>query len=142
MAIPAPAILTYRPVIDAEGYPLARPRRAEAPGRIGTSEGLRPDAAPPAGREPRTAGVLAFPRRVAERVAGEDNAGTAPGARPAWRNATGLPLPGGAFLAHQIAQERLGDGLALDPHPAATRAYARSGRLAAPAATPTVDLSI
>jgi len=131
MGMAAPAILTNRPVIDADGYPAARARRPDAPGRAQGFEGQQ-----------RAAAILAFPQRLAGQYAREDEPGGRSSGGAQWRNSAGLPLPTSAFLAQHIAQERLTTGLTLDPHAGATGAYARSGRLASPATGPLVDLSI
>ncbi|MCC6470942.1 MAG: hypothetical protein IT563_21680 [Alphaproteobacteria bacterium] len=138
MALAAP--VTYgaaRTVIDADGYPLARPRRAE-----GTARAAAFDATRPVDREGRPATVLAFPRRVAEPYApDEESAGWRPAPAP-WHDAAGATLPSSTFLTQHIAQERLTEGLSLDPYASATGAYGRSGRLSIPAIAQTVDLAV
>jgi hypothetical protein len=142
MAMAAPVTWTARTVIDADGYPAARPRRADQQGHANSFEPSSPEAARPLERQERPVAVLAFPRRPADRFA--DDAETAGGRayRSAWRDAGGAPLPTSAFLAQHIAQERLTGGLTLDPHAAATGAYARSGKLVAPNPGPLVSLTI
>jgi len=132
MGMAAPAILTTtRPVIDADGYPAARPRRGDAHARATSFEAQQHPAA-----------ILAFPQRVAGQFARDEDTAGQHDNSPGWRNAAGLPLPTSAFLAQHIAQERLTEGLTLDPYAGATGAYARTGLLAPSFTGPLVDLTI
>ncbi|MCC7049423.1 MAG: hypothetical protein IT562_22125 [Alphaproteobacteria bacterium] len=138
MASAAP--VTYgivRTVIDAEGYPQPRPRRADGPARGPVFESPRP-----VDREGRPATILSFPRRVADAYAGDDEPSPWHQASTGWHDAGGAPLPSSAFLTQHIAQERLTEGLSLDPYAGASSAYGRSGRLSVPAIAQTVDLAV
>jgi hypothetical protein len=137
MGMAAPVTLTARTVIDADGYPVARPRRADGAPRAPSFEAPRP-----VGREQRPASILAFPQRIADQFTRDDDAPDSGNAGSEWRNAAGVKLPTSAFLAQHIAQERLTEGLTLDPYASATTAYARSGRLSAPGLDPIVSLTV
>lgn len=140
MGMAAPAILVPRPVIDQDGYASARPRRADAPAR---AAGHAPGHTQAFEQQQRPATILAFPQRLAGQFQREDDiADHRGGGAQGWRNAAGLPLPTSAFLAQHIAQERLTVGLTLDPYAGAIGAYARTGRMAALAASPLLDLTI
>ena len=137
MAVAAPVTYIAKTVIDADGYPVARPRRGDGQARAPAFETPRP-----VGREQRPGTVLAFPQRIVDQFAHEEELPERPGAGSGWRNAAGAPLPNTAFLAQHIAQERLTEGLSLDPYASATGAYTRSDRLAMPVTALTVSLSV
>ncbi len=136
------AVATYvLPAGEGASYALLRGPRAEP--RVGDDRpagGAR--AAHQADRDHAgRAAILEFPDRFAAHL--DDDlafyAQSVPQARPVRAFST---APTGAFLAQHIAQERLGDGLFLDPHGRAAAAYARSGGLAGYAGQNRIDLAV
>jgi hypothetical protein len=88
-----------------------------------------------------TATVLEFPARFPAQL-DDDRAefgASDPRARP---NRPFSTVPTGAFLAQHIAQERLSEGLTLEPHAAAAAAYSRSRNLTGGANSSGVDLAV
>lgn len=136
----AAAQITYltRGVIDAEGFPVARPRRPDTYARPQSQETQR--AQQP--RDQRSAAILAFAQRVAQHFDAESTGTEGESGQAAWRQPAESNYPISTFLAQHIAQERLNEGLTLDPYAGATGAYARSGQLAASGAAAGLDIAV
>ena len=119
IGLTAPPAALNRAVIDAEGYPVARPRRADS-----QAQQAGQHAPQVSGRAPRAANVLAFAQRVGQR---QDQDHHEPeSAFGAWREAARANYPVSTFLAQHYAQEDAQEGLATDPYASAAGAYART----------------
>lgn len=135
LALTAPPAVQNRSVIDADGYPVARLRRGDAPAYAA------PSNAPPApGRAPRSANVLDFASRVGQRP--EQDAPDRESAYGTWRDAARANYPISTFLAQHYAQEEPRHGLALDPHASAASAYARTDNLSALSSAGLVSIAV
>jgi hypothetical protein len=124
LALTAPPAVQNRAVIDAEGYPVARLRRGDAP-----AYGAPSNAPPAPGRAPRSANVLDFAQRVGQRL--DQDAPDRESSPGGWRDAARANYPVSTFLAQHYAQEQPREGLALDPYASAAGAYARTDNLSA-----------
>lgn len=122
MGLTAPLAVQNRPVIDAEGYPVLRPRRGEPP-----PHAYAANPPPTSGKAPRAPGVLDFAQRVGQRL--DQEAPEREQGYGVWRDAARSNYPVSTFLAQHYAQEEPREGLALDPYVSATGAYARTDGL-------------
>ncbi|HND55458.1 MAG TPA: hypothetical protein PLV92_23750, partial [Pirellulaceae bacterium] len=93
-------------------------------------------------RDQRSAAILAFAQRVAQHFDAESTGTEGESGQAAWRQPAESNYPISTFLAQHIAQERLNEGLTLDPYAGATGAYARSGQLAASGAAAGLDIAV
>jgi len=128
MGMSAPATVLSRAVIDAEAYPVARARRADARPWSGA-----PDSPFAQQRAQRQSNILAFADRVAQRLREQAEQADYEGdSGPSWDQPAAANYPSSTFLAQHIAQEQLSSGLTIDPYRGVTSAYARTSALSAP----------
>ena len=138
------AVATYAlPSGEGGSYALLRGPRGEAASGVGQD---LPSRAPRIAQRvdaDNTGGatILEFPDRFSSQLDDDRayHAASNPRARQARAFAT---APTGAFLAQHIAQERLGDGLTLDPHARAAAAYSRSFGLSTNGQNGRLDVAI
>lgn len=120
----------------SEGSPYAPPRGPR--GEDALSRAPRSQRQADAGGD---ATILEFPDKFSAQL-GDDrayHAATNPRVRTLRPYST---APTGAFLAQHIAQERLGEGLTLEPHAQVAAAYARIRALAGGGGGTGIDLAI
>jgi hypothetical protein len=143
----AVAIYAFPPSEGSPYAPPRGPRGEDAPPRGPRGENVL-SRAPRSQRQADAGGdatILEFPDKFSAQLDDDRAYRAASNARVRTLRPYSMAPPGaptGAFLAQHIAQERLSEGLTLEPHAQVAAAYARSRALASGGGGTGIDLAI